>query len=1003
MSKSIWSVVQRGEGLSFGNFEDLSYEEFQRIEEILHGESKVEFPWDSSDTFTVQADYVDKGYGDGNRADFLPYQGDSSNPQLYQGPDGQSSMFMQTDNISHGSVPSAQPITGSFTLSNDDARYFDQSGDGNHSNFFYNDQLRSRDEESMSRGSKPYERRNKKKRPPDYYKKAEEEIKAEIQAKLNEGPEHNIGNWHEDHSGVVNESYEGEMSQYISGPPQSSYNPHNVSNVMHSHPPTSEMMDFGVHPPRQMFPPGLGIQHNTSRHDGPRQASGEPSYSAQYQNVNSSIKNFPSHAMNSQREIAHSVQRPEQIRSDSRTEVPNMHGTQYVKECVINVKQELVSNTSADAATQGISISFDSQSTLQNVPGHYTEPIIHEGSQETQDREISNKVTHQLSNLHISQTDSKNGVGVNSSEKVNVPTEALERNDSAITNTLSMEIGTTDSHDTNAACVSDIPDTDVDSSHPGQDLDPDQYPSLSGASKISHPLLPSQTHSTAQGALSNSSQGTPDESVENSHSNTALPSSVPDSNATKAPSGSSGSVWGAGPSKSSWAGLFRNVDPAKQGYVVSVNESASTDAPKSLPSKPQETTYTPEELVKTEDDPIAKSLGGTLNVYKVQHNQIGLQPRGLNNRGNWCYINATLQALVSCPPFYNLMKIFPVYSPIRDGKSSTPIIDSMVKFVNEFTPCARPTEKGRRLLSTLEPGSPFEPVYVYRMLQVMEANPSFRLGKQEDAEEFLSCILDGMHEEMSALIRAAQGKSDDMKANGYVEGEAEESSEDVDPDSWEQVGPKKKHVLTRRANFDKTPLADIFVGYTRSALYKSTSKESATLQPFFTLQLDIQSEKVLSVRDALDGLVSKESVSGFTCSQTKAELDVMRRMTLEELPPVLILHLKFFVYDKDGGSQKLMKKIDYNIDLEVTKDLLSPNVRNKLQIHQRSYKLFAVVYHHGKKTTGGHYTTAVFHPAINNWIIIDDSSVKQVNVGQVLKYVPQRVPYLLYYRRVDMH
>ena len=28
----------------------------------------------------------------------------------------------------------------------------------------------------------------------------------------------------------------------------------------------------------------------------------------------------------------------------------------------------------------------------------------------------------------------------------------------------------------------------------------------------------------------------------------------------------------------------------------------------------------------------------------------------------------------------------------------------------------------------------------------------FQHGKQEDAEEFLSCILDGMHEEMSAAV-----------------------------------------------------------------------------------------------------------------------------------------------------------------------------------------------------------------------------------------------------------
>ena len=26
--------------------------------------------------------------------------------------------------------------------------------------------------------------------------------------------------------------------------------------------------------------------------------------------------------------------------------------------------------------------------------------------------------------------------------------------------------------------------------------------------------------------------------------------------------------------------------------------------------------------------------------YKIVHSQVGLQPRGLMNRGNWCYINA---------------------------------------------------------------------------------------------------------------------------------------------------------------------------------------------------------------------------------------------------------------------------------------------------------------------------------------------------------------------------
>ena len=41
-------------------------------------------------------------------------------------------------------------------------------------------------------------------------------------------------------------------------------------------------------------------------------------------------------------------------------------------------------------------------------------------------------------------------------------------------------------------------------------------------------------------------------------------------------------------------------------------------------------------------------------------------------------------------------------------------------------------------------------------------------------------------------------------------------------------------------DFAVSPLADIFVGYVRSAVFKTTSKDSATVEPFFTLKLDIQ-------------------------------------------------------------------------------------------------------------------------------------------------------------------
>ena len=49
------------------------------------------------------------------------------------------------------------------------------------------------------------------------------------------------------------------------------------------------------------------------------------------------------------------------------------------------------------------------------------------------------------------------------------------------------------------------------------------------------------------------------------------------------------------------------------------------------------------------------------------------------------------------------------------------------------------------------------------------------------------------------------------------------------------------------------------------------------------------------------------------------QVDATRRLLLEELPPVLVLHLKWFCYDKSGGMQKTVKQVDFTVDLEINK------------------------------------------------------------------------------------
>ncbi len=109
-------------------------------------------------------------------------------------------------------------------------------------------------------------------------------------------------------------------------------------------------------------------------------------------------------------------------------------------------------------------------------------------------------------------------------------------------------------------------------------------------------------------------------------------------------------------------------------------------------------------------------------------------------------------------------------------------------------------------------------------------------------------------------------------------------------------------------------LLQFFPGLCRSSVKYSNAGMSATLQPFFALQLDIQSPRVQSVVDALRENFSSEQLEGGGSSisscqpQQSGSTDQQQlsspvlTLSLEELPPVLILHLKRMLYDGSTGD-----------------------------------------------------------------------------------------------------
>jgi ubiquitin carboxyl-terminal hydrolase 10 len=199
-----------------------------------------------------------------------------------------------------------------------------------------------------------------------------------------------------------------------------------------------------------------------------------------------------------------------------------------------------------------------------------------------------------------------------------------------------------------------------------------------------------------------------------------------------------------------------------------------------------------------------------------------------------------------------------------------------------------------------------------------------------------------------------------------------------------------------------------------------------------------QSDKVKSVQDAVYAITEPEFLDGFSVdshSRRRSSQDTpidhlntasftlsttTKQSLFETMPPVLILHLKRFVYDPQSNSiSKLQKYLEYDTSLDLDSQKLFSSV-GKRQLGHCTYKLFAVIYHHGRSVAGGHYTADVcLNPNFKSqptdsqstqerngegeeqpiWVQMDDALMQKVSVADVLAPKKDREAYLLFYAR----
>ncbi|EKD20930.1 putative ubiquitin carboxyl-terminal hydrolase 10 [Drepanopeziza brunnea f. sp. 'multigermtubi' MB_m1] len=427
----------------------------------------------------------------------------------------------------------------------------------------------------------------------------------------------------------------------------------------------------------------------------------------------------------------------------------------------------------------------------------------------------------------------------------------------------------------------------------------------------------------------------------------------------------------------SWTGLF---NPAAASSQPISESGLATTAPG---------------VVRTNAESLAEALR-SFNAVTNNSKVTFLKPRGLVNTGNMCYMNSVLQVLIFCTPFFSFLDQVSKRAA-HNFKSETPLIDAMILFLQEF-PVIDSAKSVEQLKMRLKEGDleqygdPFTPDFVYNVINRLPRFSSMRRGHQQDAEEFLGFLLEGLHDECvlamrngssntNSAIATPNGPSSPVSETGSTQG-----SVSAKENGWLEVGPKQKAAVTRSSGTISTgsPVTKIFGGNLRSELRVPGLKDSVTLEPYQPLQLDIGAPNVNNIVDALKGLTRSEVLHGDFKSPKGPNVTATKQVFIETLPPVLILHLKRFQYDNAGGTQKIWKKVGYPLELEIPKEVFS---RQKRAAYAHSglpkYRLIAAVYHHGKNATGGHYTVDVRRQDGREWVRLDDTVIRRVRSEEV--------------------
>lgn len=322
---------------------------------------------------------------------------------------------------------------------------------------------------------------------------------------------------------------------------------------------------------------------------------------------------------------------------------------------------------------------------------------------------------------------------------------------------------------------------------------------------------------------------------------------------------------------------------------------------------------------------------------------------GLANMRNTCYMNAALQALrhnTEISAFFLETR----YQQWIQRKPDSPKVDLVKAYADLL----------RSLWSASKPAYVRPIGFIQSMIPaaVQAGFDQFQVPLQHDSHEFLTFLLDQLHEGMAEEVN--------IEINRPVPTSVQDKAIQHALEAWKRIFSKQY-----------SPFTEMIYGLFRTTLTCERCKATSdSWETFNCLKLHFPSEGA-TLESMLAEEFQPETIEGYaceTCSPTRTTATKQTRIW--RLPRMILINLKRFTMD----GRKLYTSFQMPTDNAlVFKPFFSADSPEPSQ-HQ-AYECFATVDHHGS-AGGGHYTAQGKSPLTDKWHFFDDETASSITEPQ---------------------